>query len=45
MRLQWTPLFGFIANSISIGLYPFYLLILAGLMLLMSEKSNKAVSV
>ena len=39
------PLFGFIANSIGIGLYPFYLLILAGLMLFMSEKLNKAVSV
>jgi len=39
------PLFGFIANSIGIGLYPFYLLILAGLMLVMSEKLNRAVSV
>jgi len=38
------PLFGFIANSIGIGLYPFYLLILGGFMIYMSEKLNKTVS-
>lgn len=35
------PIFGFIADKINIGLYPIYLLLLAVLMLVMSEKLNK----
>lgn len=38
------PLFGLIAQHISVGLYPFYLLIFAGLMLAMTELLNCAVS-
>lgn len=38
------PLFGLIAQHISVGLYPFYLLIFAGLMLAMTELLNRAVS-
>ena len=34
------PLFGFLANTINIGIYPFYLLIFAVLMIIMSEKLN-----
>lgn len=34
------PLFGFLANTITIGIYPFYLLIFAVLMIIMSEKLN-----
>jgi fucose permease len=39
------PLFGFIADKINIGLYPFYLIIFAILMLVMSEKLNKVIAV
>lgn len=35
------PVFGFLAEHISIGLYPFYLMIFAVLMIVMSEKLNK----
>ena len=35
------PLFGLIANNISIGLYPAFLLILAALMLFMTEELNR----
>ena len=35
------PLFGFIANNINIGLYPVFLLMMALLMLFMTEKLNK----
>ncbi|MGM0214512.1 MFS transporter [Enterococcus sp. AZ109] len=35
------PLFGLIAEKISLGLYPIYLLLLALLMLVMSEKLNR----
>ncbi|NWL88154.1 MFS transporter [Paenibacillus sp. 79R4] len=38
------PLFGFIAAHVSIGLYPLFLIILAILMLFMSEKLNKVVA-
>lgn len=38
------PVFGFIAGSISIGLYPAYLLFFAALMLLMAEKLNRLVA-
>ncbi|MCL2698030.1 MAG: MFS transporter [Oscillospiraceae bacterium] len=38
------PLFGLIAENISINLYPVYLFIFAALMLLMTEKLNKTVS-
>lgn len=34
------PIFGFMADNISIGLYPFYLLVFAAIMLIMSEKLN-----
>lgn len=34
------PVFGFIAENISVALYPFYLVVFAGLMLVMSEKVN-----
>jgi len=37
------PLFGFIANTINIGLYPVFLLILAVILLCMTEKLNKTV--
>lgn len=37
------PLFGLIAQHISVGLYPFYLLIFAGLMLIMTELLNRTV--
>jgi fucose permease len=37
------PLFGFLAENISIGLYPLYLLIFAILMFIMSEKLNATV--
>ena len=35
------PLFGLIAERVSIGLYPYYLLLFAGLMLAMSELLNR----
>ncbi len=35
------PIFGFIAEKTTLGIYPFYLLIFALIMLLMSEKLNK----
>ena len=38
------PVFGVIADKINIGLYPFYLLFFAALMIIMSEKLNKAVN-
>ena len=38
------PLFGFLASNIHIGLYPFYLLLFAVLMLLMSERLNRIIS-
>ncbi|MCL2184220.1 MAG: MFS transporter [Chitinispirillia bacterium] len=38
------PLFGLIAGNISIALYPAFLLGLAGLMLFMTERLNRAVS-
>ncbi|NLA58194.1 MAG: MFS transporter [Firmicutes bacterium] len=38
------PLFGVIAEGISIGLYPFYLLVFAVLMIVMSERLNKTVA-
>ncbi len=34
------PVFGFLASLLHIGLYPIYLLLFAGLMLVMSEKLN-----
>lgn len=37
------PLFGLIAQHINVGLYPFYLLLFAGLMLVMTELLNRAV--
>ena len=37
-------LFGFIADNTSIALFPLYLLILAGLLLFMTEKLNMVVS-
>lgn len=37
------PIFGFIADKISIGLYPAYLILFAFLMLLASEMLNKSV--
>jgi fucose permease len=37
------PLFGIIANNISISLYPLYLLFFAALMLYMTEKLNKSI--
>ena len=37
------PLFGVIAQHISVGLYPFYLMIFAGLMLAMTELLNRTV--
>lgn len=37
------PVFGFIAENISVALYPFYLALFAVLMLVMSERVNKAV--
>lgn len=37
------PLFGVIAQHISVGLYPFYLMIFAGLMLAMTEILNRTV--
>lgn len=39
------PIFGFVAEHTSIGLYPFYLMIFAVLMIIMSEKLNKTVEV
>lgn len=39
------PVFGLIANHISIGLYPLFLLVFAGLLLIMTEMLNKTVSV
>ena len=39
------PLFGFLGDHIHMGLYPFYLALFALLMLYMSEKLNKTVSV
>ena len=38
------PLFGLIAQHVSVGLYPFYLLIFAALMLVMTELLNRTVS-
>ncbi len=38
------PLFGFIAGKTSIALYPFYMMIFAVLMIIMSEKLNKTVA-
>lgn len=38
------PLFGVIASNITIGLYPLYLLGLAAIMLVMSERLNKVVT-
>lgn len=35
------PVFGFVAQNTTLGIYPFYLLIFAVLMLVMSEKLNK----
>ena len=37
------PLFGLIANHINISIYPFYLLIIAVCMIVMSERLNRAV--
>lgn len=39
------PLFGFIANYINIHIYPIYLMIFAVLMLVMTERLNKKVSI
>lgn len=39
------PLFGLISRHINIGIYPFYLLIFAILMIVMSERLNKTLSV
>ncbi len=38
------PLFGLVANNISVGFYPLFLLGFAALLLVMTEKLNKAVS-
>lgn len=38
------PLFGWLASVVGIGLYPFYLLLFAVLMLVMSERLNRAVA-
>lgn len=38
------PFFGFLANSINIGLYPFYLLLFAILMIIMSERLNTKIN-
>ena len=38
------PLFGWLASVAGIGLYPFYLLLFAVLMLVMSERLNRAVA-
>ena len=38
------PLFGIIADTISISLYPFYLAIFALLMLIMTSKMNKTLA-
>lgn len=38
------PLFGWLASGIGIGLYPFYLLFFAVLMLVMSERLNRTVN-
>lgn len=37
------PIFGFIAENISIGIYPFYLIIFAVIMIIMSEKLNTTI--
>ena len=37
------PAFGFIADNINIGLYPFYLIIFAAIMIIMSERLNATV--
>ena len=37
------PVFGLLAQHVSVGLYPLYLLLFAVLMLFMSEKLNKIV--
>jgi len=38
------PVFGVIADNINIGLYPFYLLFFAALMIIMSEKLNRTIA-
>lgn len=38
------PLFGFIADNITVSIYPFYLIIFAVLLLVMSERLNKVVA-
>jgi fucose permease len=37
------PLFGFLADNITVGLYPVFLFVLAAVMLFMTEKLNKTV--